>query len=69
MALLDNATRTIFETAQEINSPLKFAIMVEPFNGTDNKDGSYNYTEIYDYVWDNYAQPYYSLYYNQKANR
>ena len=64
---VDNATRTVFETAQEINSPLKLAIMVEPFNGTDNYDGSYNYTEIYNYVWDNYVRPYDSMYYKQNG--
>jgi hypothetical protein len=62
---VDNATKAVFETAQKINSTLKFAIMVEPFNQTDNYDGSYAYPEIYNYVWDNYVQPYNSLYYNQ----
>jgi hypothetical protein len=64
---IDNATRTVFKIAQEINSPLKLAIMVEPFNATDNYNGRYNYTEIYNYVWDNYIRPYDSMYYKQNG--
>jgi hypothetical protein len=56
----DNAARQVFETAQNINSTLKFAVMIEPFN----KTGSYDYGEIYDHVFDTFVEPYSGLYYN-----
>lgn len=56
----DNATRQVFETAQDINSTLKFAVMIEPFN----KTGSYDYDGIYDHVFDTFVEPYSDLYYN-----
>jgi hypothetical protein len=57
----DNATKQVFETAQNISSNLKFAIMVEPFNKTGN---SYDYNGIYNHIYDNFVEPYSSLYYN-----
>ena len=57
----DNAAKQVFETAQSINSTLKFAIMVEPFNQTGN---SYDYSGIYNHIYDNFVAPYSSFYYN-----
>ena len=61
---VDNATKQIFETAQAMSSTLKFAVMVEPFNDTGR---SYDYRAIYNYIWNNYAAPYSSLYYNMSG--
>ena len=57
----DGAARQVFETAQSINSALKFAVMVEPFNETGD---SYDYGGIYDRVFDTFVEPYSGLYYN-----
>ncbi len=57
----DEAFRQVLETAQMMGSPLKFALMVEPFNQTGN---SYDYAGIYSHVYENCVQPYSSLYYN-----
>jgi hypothetical protein len=57
----DNAAKKVFETAQSINSTLKFAIMAEPFNRTGS---SYDYNEIYNHIYENFVTPYPSLYYN-----
>ena len=56
----DNATKQVFETAKSINSTLKFAVIVEPFNKTGN---SYDYNGIYNHIYDNFVAPYPSLYY------
>ena len=56
----DTATKQVFETAQNINSTLKFAVMVEPFHVNSS---SYNYAEIYNHIYDNFVAPYSSLYY------
>jgi hypothetical protein len=56
----DNAARQVFEIAEDINSTLKFAVMIEPFN----KTGWYDYGEIYDHVFDTFVEPYSGLYYD-----
>lgn len=56
----DNAIKQVFETAKNINSSLKIAIMVEPFN----KSSFYNYSEIYEHIYSNFVAPYSSLYYS-----
>lgn len=57
----DEAARHVFENAQSINSPLKFAVMVEPLNMADN---SYDYKGIYNHVYETFAEPYSEQYYN-----
>lgn len=59
---IDNAAKQVFETAQSINSTLRFAIMVEAFNKTGN---SYDYEGIYDHIYSGFVEPYSSLYYNR----
>lgn len=56
----DEALQRVFQTAQSINTTLKFAVMVEPFNKTGD---SYDYNGIYNYVYDTFVEPYLSLYY------
>jgi hypothetical protein len=57
----DTAAKQVFKVAKDSKSNLKFAIMVEPFN---KSDGPYNYAEIYNHVYDNFAMPFSSFYYN-----
>ena len=62
-SFIDNATRQVLQVAKENNINLKFALMVEPYLG--NSSFSYNYTEIYNYIYDNFVtSAYSSLYYN-----
>jgi hypothetical protein len=61
---IDNSTRQVFQIAEDNNINLKFAIMVEPFNKTSN---SYDYSGIYDHVYDEFVVPYSSLYYNDNG--
>jgi hypothetical protein len=58
---IDNATKQVFEVAEDNMTNLKFAIMVEPFNKTGN---SYDYSGIYDHIYDEFVVPYSSIYYN-----
>jgi hypothetical protein len=60
----DRAAQQVFETAQGLNSTLKFAVMVEPFNKTGNL---YDFGGIYDYVFDTFTDPYSSLYYSYRG--
>ena len=57
----DNATKQLFQTAQSINSTLKFAIMVEPF---PLNSSSYDYNGIYNHIYENFVKPYSPFYYN-----
>ncbi len=57
----DYAAKQVFETAKNIESNLKFAIMVEPF---PLESDSYNYQEIYNHTYETFVIPYSSLYYN-----
>ena len=57
---VEKAAEQVFETAQDIKSALKFAIMVEPFNVTL----PYDYNEIYNHVYETFAEPYSDLYFN-----
>lgn len=54
----NNATSTIFQVARQNVTNVKVALMVEPFNET----GSYNYAEVYDWVYSLYQQ-YPTVYY------
>jgi hypothetical protein len=58
----DNATKQVFETAQNINSTLKFAVIVEPFNKTGNP--TYDYSTIDNHIYNDLVLPYSSIYYN-----
>lgn len=60
--LTDYATREVLNIAQNINSTLKFAVIVEPFNGISNP--TYNYSIIYNHVYNDLVLPYSSIYYN-----
>jgi len=55
----DNNTKVVFETVKNNSFNVKLCILVEPFNETVG----YNYTAIYDYVYDTYVVPYPSVYY------
>jgi hypothetical protein len=57
----DKAIKQVFETAQRINSTLKFAVMVEPF---PLNSSSYDYNGIYNHIYDNFVKPYSSFYHN-----
>jgi len=50
----DTATRMVFDLINETNSPIKITLMVEDFN----QSGIYDFTAIYDYIYDNYALRY-----------
>jgi hypothetical protein len=56
---VDNATKLLFE-ALKANSTLQAIIMAEPFYyGTATQ---YNFSEIYDYIYDTYVTPYPNVY-------
>jgi hypothetical protein len=50
----DTTTRLVFDLINKTNSPLKITLMVEDFN----QSGTYDFTAIYDYIYDNYATKY-----------
>ena len=56
----DNAAKQAFETAANISSTLKIAIMVEPFNKTGS---SYDFNGICDHIYENFVALYPFLYY------
>jgi len=57
----DAAIRVVFETAKEFEfNRTKFAICVQPYNETEN---GYNYTRIYDYVYDTFVSAHPKIYY------
>jgi len=58
---IDSNTRKVFQVAEDNMINLKFCIMVEPFL---RNDSSYDYSEIYNHVYDNFVEPYPSIYYN-----
>jgi len=60
-SFINNATHQVFRFARENVTNIKFCIMVEPFNRTNNP--TYNFTEIYNYVYDNFITPYPTVYY------
>jgi hypothetical protein len=64
---IDNATKLVFETAQSINSSLKFAIMVEPTHSRNDSTMfglPYDYSGIYNHVYGTFVEPYSDLYFN-----
>jgi prefoldin subunit 5 len=50
----DTTTRLVFDLINETNSPIKITLMIEDFN----QSGTYDFTAIYDYIYDNYATRY-----------
>lgn len=64
---VNNATRLVFETAKNVSSPLKFAVMVEPThsrNESSNFGEPYDYAGIYNYVYETFVETYPAFYYN-----
>jgi hypothetical protein len=61
-SFIDNASKQVFQVAEDNNINLKFAVMVEPYLG--NSSSAYNYTEIYGQVYDDFVAPYSSIYYD-----
>lgn len=55
----DNSTRMIFQTAVENQTRVKLCIMIEPYNATNLID----FNQIYGYIYDNYVQPFFTVYY------
>ncbi len=58
-----NATMQIFQVAKENVTNVKVALMVEPFNENETYACTYNYAEIYDWVYTNLYQQYPTIYY------
>jgi FtsZ-binding cell division protein ZapB len=58
----DNAIKQIFSIAEQSNSSLEFAIMVEPFQNAT----AYDYTAIYNYIYDEFVVHFPSVYYNHE---
>lgn len=56
---VDNATKTIFQTAQNNITNVKLCLMIEAFNNTQPID----YNATYDYIYANYVSPYSSFYF------
>lgn len=55
----DNSTRIVFQTAVENQTRVKLCIMIEPYNATNLID----FSQIYGYIYDNYVQPFFTVYY------
>lgn len=60
-SFVDNATYQVFSVAKENVTNVKVCIMVEAFNWTENP--TYSYTEIHNYIYDNFVEPYPTVYY------
>jgi hypothetical protein len=58
-SFINNSTAQIFQVARENVTNVKVALMVEPFN----ESGTYNFTEVYDWVYTNLCQQYPTVYY------
>ena len=59
---VNNTVHHVFQYAKENVTNLKFCILLEPFNKSES--ATYNYQEIYDYIYDNFVVPYPTVYYN-----
>lgn len=55
----DNASKEVFATAKQNVTNVKLCIMIEPFNET----GTYNYTQLYDYIYGTFVSAYPTVYY------
>lgn len=58
-SFINNAMVQVFQTAKENVTNVKVAVMVEPFN----ESGTYDFTEIYDWVYANLVQQYPTVYF------
>ncbi len=58
-SFMSNATMQVFQVARENVTNVKVALMVEPFN----ESGTYNFSEVYDWVYTNLYQNYPTIYY------
>jgi hypothetical protein len=58
-SFINDATHQVFENAKENVTNVKVALIVEPYNET----GTYNFTEIYDYIYSSFCQSYPTVYY------
>ena len=54
----DNAMRQVFETVSQLPFSIKLAISVEPIN----ESGTYDFPHIKEYIYNNYVEPYRSIY-------
>ena len=59
----DNTVKQMFKIAHEDSTDLKLAVMVEPFH----KTGNYNYSEIYDHIYNTFVSPYSTVYYQTES--
>jgi hypothetical protein len=57
----NNATYQVFQTAKDNATNVKLAVMVEPFNLTENP--TYTYSEIYDYVYTTFYEGFPAFYF------
>jgi hypothetical protein len=61
VSFINRAAHQVFQVADENTFNVKLAILVEPFNETEN---GYSFPQIYDYVYENFVSKYPNLYYN-----
>ena len=57
---VDNASKLVFQTLQELKIDLKLAIMVEPYL---KENVTYDYNEISNYIYSEFVLPYPDIYY------
>jgi len=60
-----NTIHQIFKMARENITNVKLCLMIEPFDRRDQP--SYNYTEIYNYVYTNFVEPYPTVYFKYQG--
>ena len=60
VSFINKATHQVFKVVDENTFKVKLAVMVEPFNETKN---GYNFPQIYNHVYENFASKYPHLYY------
>ena len=60
-SFVNSAVHQVFRIARENMVNVKLCVMVEPFSETG--DSTYNYSEIYDYVYSNFVTPCPTIYY------
>lgn len=58
-SFINNSTVQIFQVARANFTNVKVAVMVEPFN----ESGTYNFTEVYDWVFSNLVEQYPTVYF------
>jgi hypothetical protein len=56
--LMNQEALQVFQDVQMMNSTFKVVIMVDAFNASNTSLNSTDYTEIYNYVYDNFYKPY-----------